>query len=119
MDYQELTTLYTGSAGNASTSLDAAAGRGLVGTTRARVVRNDILQVVFRVPNVGGGAWSFEYTSIDMAGFPADIRLLSIEKVEAPTVNHMPVFWKRTGTNTCTAAERDLLKYLHPPCVCR
>lgn len=115
-DGQELTTLYTGSAGNASAFVQPQE-EGWWYWPGHGVVRNDTLQVVlFGFQNVGGGAWGFEYTSIDIARFSLpDIRLLSIErKVEAPTVNYGACVLEEDGYYYLYGAEKDgLLKYLH------
>lgn len=114
-DGEELTTLYAGSAGNASAFVKPAE-EGWWYWPGHGVARNDTLEVVlFGFKNVGGGAWGFEYTSIDIARFSLpDIRLLSIErKVEAPSVNYGACILEEDGYYYLYGAEKDgLLKYL-------
>lgn len=115
-DGEQLATLYTGSAGNASAFVQPEE-EGWWYWPGHGVVRNDTLEVaLFGFKNVGGGAWGFEYTSIDIARFSLpDIRLLSIErKVETPTVNYGASILEDDGYYYLYGAEKDgLLKYLH------
>ena len=115
-DGEQLTPLYTGSAGNASAFVQPEE-EGWWYWPGHGVARNDTLQVVlFGFKNTGGGAWGFEYTSIDIARFSLpDIRLLSIErKVTAPTVNYGACIMEEDGFYYLYGAEKNgLLKYLH------
>ena len=115
-DGEELTTLYTGSPGNASAFAQPQEpgwwywpGHG--------VTRGDTLEVVlYGFKNEGGGAWGFAYASIDVAKYALpDIRLLSIErKVLDPKINYGACVLEDDGFYYLYGAEKEgLQKYLH------
>ncbi|MCB0568922.1 MAG: DUF5005 domain-containing protein [Phaeodactylibacter sp.] len=115
-DGDDFTTLYSGSAGNASAFVKPQEA-GWWYWPGHGVARGDTLEVVlFGFKNESGGAWGFAYTSIDVAKFTLpDISLVSIErKVEGPTVNYGACVMEEDGYYYLYGAEKDgLAKYLH------
>lgn len=116
MDGDQLTTLFQGSAGNASAFVSPAETEWWYWPGHGIARENTLQVVLFGFKNVGEGMWGFEYACLDVANFSLpDFHLLSVErKTLDPTVNYGACVLEDGDYLYLYGAEKvGLLKYLH------